>query len=177
MRRLWSVVTGSMMCLGLSVFGQQPAPAGQPAAPAPAPASATNLGSDANGNPLRKAKTGHVSNYDESKVPPYTLPDPLVNANGTRVADARAWRTQRRPEILKLYENEVFGRIPANAPKVKWAVAETDPAARGGTVMTKKVVGTIGPAADGPRINVTVHTPASARGPVPLILLVNFGGG
>jgi hypothetical protein len=38
----------------------------------------TNLGSDANGNPLRKAlKTGHISNYDESKVGPYTLPDPL----------------------------------------------------------------------------------------------------
>ena len=33
------------------------------------------LGSDANGNPLRRAlKTGHVSNYDEAKVPPYTLP-------------------------------------------------------------------------------------------------------
>ena len=29
----------------------------------------TNLGSDANGNPLRRAiKTGHVSNYDEAKV-------------------------------------------------------------------------------------------------------------
>ena len=39
----------------------------------------TNLGSDANGNPMRRAlKTGHVSNYDETKVPPYTLPDPLV---------------------------------------------------------------------------------------------------
>ena len=44
----------------------------------------TNLGSDANGNPLRRAiKTGHVSNYDESKVKPYTLPDPLVFADGT----------------------------------------------------------------------------------------------
>ena len=29
----------------------------------------TNLGADANGNPLRLAlKTGHVSNYDEAKV-------------------------------------------------------------------------------------------------------------
>ena len=37
--------------------------------------------------PVRTAdKTGHVSNYDESKVKPYRLPDPLVLANGTRVS-------------------------------------------------------------------------------------------
>ena len=49
----------------------------------------TNLGKDANGNSLRvAAKTGHVSNYDESKVKPYTLPDPLVFAGGGRVENA-----------------------------------------------------------------------------------------
>ena len=42
--------------------------------------------SDPKGNPVRLAKaTGHVSNYSEDKVPPYTLPDPLVLANGERV--------------------------------------------------------------------------------------------
>jgi hypothetical protein len=185
-RRLLAMVTGSMLCLGLSRYGQQTAapPAAQTAPPppsqaaVPAPANPNNLGSDANGNPLRRAaRTGHVSNYDESKVPPYTLPDPLVSANGKRVTDARAWRTQRRPEILKLYEAEIFGRIPAHTPKVTWAVAETDPAGHGGTTVTKKVVGTMGTAVDGPKINVTVNTPANARGPVPLILVVNFGGG
>ncbi len=46
--------------------------AAAPQQPAPNP---SNLGNDANGNPLRKAlKTGHVSNYDESKVPPTHCP-------------------------------------------------------------------------------------------------------
>ena len=77
----------------------------------------TNLGADANGNPLRRAtKTGHVSNYDESKVRPYTLPDPLVLANGTRVRGAATWRKQRRQEILRRYETDIYGRIPADAP-------------------------------------------------------------
>ena len=50
------------------------------------PPNPANLGNDANGNPLRKAfKTGHISNYDESKVAPYSLPDPLVLSNGRPV--------------------------------------------------------------------------------------------
>ena len=98
--------------------------------PAPAPAAnQTNLGNDANGNPLRRAlKTGHVSNYDESKVPPYTLPDPLVMASGTRVTSANMWKRQRRPELLRAYEAHIYGRVPANAPKITWEVAETDTA-------------------------------------------------
>jgi hypothetical protein len=41
----------------------------------------------------------------------------------------------------------------------------------------KKVVGTMGTAPDGRTINLTVYTPAKAMRPVPVILLVNFGGG
>src|SRR5438876_861591 len=88
------VLAVSVMCLELAAQGQQPsARSGQPP---------TNLGSDANGNPLRLAlKTGHVSNYNESKVAPYVLPDLLVLTDGRRVNDAGAWRT-RRAEIVSL---------------------------------------------------------------------------
>ncbi|HXN47200.1 MAG TPA: hypothetical protein VN893_11205, partial [Bryobacteraceae bacterium] len=54
-----------------------------------------------------------AANYDEAKVPKYTLPDPLVLRNGERVRDAKTWREQRRPEILELYRSEFFGRSPA----------------------------------------------------------------
>ena len=138
----------------------------------------TNLGSDANGNPRRLAvKTGHVSNYDEAKVPPYSLPDPLVLANGKPVKDARAWRTARRPEIVRLYEAEIFGRTPRQTPKVTWRVAETDTAARASTAVKKRVIGRIGDAPDAPAIDVTLYTPSNAGKPVPVILLLNFGGG
>ena len=137
----------------------------------------TNLGADANGNPLRRAtKTGHVSNYDESKVRPYTLPDPLVLANGTRVRGAATWRKQRRQEILRRYEKDIYGRIPADAPSVSWRVDETDPAAREGRAIRKRIVGLIGSQLDGPRMNLTLYTPSSAKQPVPIILLLNFGG-
>ena len=46
------------------------------------------------------------ANYDEAKVLPYTLPDPLVLANGDHVTDSETWRTRRRPELLKLFAEE-----------------------------------------------------------------------
>ena len=175
-------LSASVLFVGLVMQAQQPAPppagAGQTAGTPAVTQPVTNLGSDANGNPLRRAlKTGHVSNYDEAKVPPYTLPDPLVAADGRRVTDARTWSTRRRPEILRLYQTEIYGRIPGNTPKVTWEVTETDRAARGGLAVMKRVVGRIGDGAEAPRVNLTVYTPSKATGPVPLILLVNFGGG
>ena len=169
-------------------FAQQPqAPApGQPA-PAPpiaggqaapsSPGRSTNLGADPNGNPLRLAlKTGHVSNYDEAKAGGYTLPDPLKMSDGKPVADAKAW-AKRRAEIMRSYETQIYGRTPANTPKVSWQVAETDPNAREGAAVRKKVVGTIGTNPDAQKITVMVTTPANAKKAAPVILLVNFGGG
>ena len=46
-------------------------------------------------------------NYDEAKVPPYTLPEPLVANDGSRVRDAATWRAKRRPELLELFAREV----------------------------------------------------------------------
>jgi len=118
-----------------------------------------------------------VSNYDESKVASYTLPDPLMMRNGRRVANAAEWRTERRPEILRAYQSEVYGRIPANAPKMTWEVIETNPAAKENTAIMRRLVGRIGTAADAPRVNLMVYTPLKTTRPVPMILLINFGGG
>jgi hypothetical protein len=138
----------------------------------------TNLGKDKDGNPLRLAiKTGHVSNYDETKVRPYTLPDPLVLASGQPVKDADSWFKKRRPEILKLFQTEIFGRVPDNAPKVKWEVTATEADALGGKATLKRLVGKIGDRADGPRMNVSLYLPAKATEPVPVILTITFGGG
>jgi hypothetical protein len=169
------------MLLSAGLLAQAPATPQQPATPSapqqPAP-NPSNLGNDANGNPLRKAlKTGHISNYDESKVAAYALPDPLVMSNGRRVANAVEWRNQRRPEILRAYQNEIYGRIPANTPKVRWEVTETNPAAKDNTATMRRLVGRIGTAANAQPINMMVYTPAKATRPVPLILIINFGGG
>ena len=48
------------------------------------------------------------ANYEESAVPAYTLPDPLVCADGTRVQFVRDWEGKRRPELLALPEETLL---------------------------------------------------------------------
>ena len=53
-----------------------------------------------------------ATNYDESQVPAYTLPDPLTTIAGKKVTDAETWTSERRPELLSLFESEVYGKAP-----------------------------------------------------------------
>jgi hypothetical protein len=182
----WTSLAAVVLLLGTATLGAAQAPAPQPGdvklPPPGARGNADNIPyigkSDPKGNPVRLAKTtGHVSNYTEEKVPPYTLPDPLVLFNGQRVTSAAMWIKERRPEILKFYQTEIYGRIPENAPKVTWEVTETDPNARNGTAILKRVAGRIGDKPDGPRMNLTIYLPPKATGPVPLLLSITFSFG
>jgi hypothetical protein len=130
---------------------------------------------DANGNPLRHSPTGHVSNYDEAKVGNYTLPDPLVLRNGQPVRDAETWIRQRRPEILKLYETEVYGRVPPQAPPITFAEAGSDLGALSNSAIRKDIVGQIGDLTNGPKFGLVLYLPANTTGPVPVLLHVMFG--
>ena len=146
------------------------------AQPAPATNAASPPRADARGNPLRRAPTGHVSNYDEEKVGNYTLPDPLVLQNGKPVRDADTWFKQRRPELLGLYQNEIYGRVPERAPKVRFEIIETETNALNGTALRKEIIGHLGDRADGPAVHVHLYLPAKAAQPSPVVLhLVFFG--
>jgi hypothetical protein len=115
------------------------------------------------------------ANYDESKADLYPrLPDPLVLNNGKPVTTAKIWWTQRRPQIVELFDREILGRVPAEVPKVTWRVVSITPEKNGGVdVITKHVIGHADNSAD-PAIDVdidlTVSTPANATGPVPVIM-------
>jgi hypothetical protein len=176
MRRLTTTLAAAAMAAVVAA-AQTPAGPGRTGGPAPQPPpDPTVVGRTPEGFTLRLArKTNHISNYNESMVPAYTLPDPLVTFDGRPVRTAADWRS-RRAEILKTYEEDIYGRIPANAPKVTWRPASEYSPAREGAVV-RRVVGTIGTGANAPTINLNVYTPANATGPVPVILLVNFGGG
>jgi hypothetical protein len=120
------------------------------------------------------------ANYDEATANPFpNLPDVLTLKNGKKVTTADMWWNQRRPEIVEDFEREVLGRVPKNAPKVTWTVTNTVNAMVGDhAVIGKQLVGHVDNSAY-PLINVdiqmTLVTPADARGPVPVMMM--FGGG
>ena len=119
-------------------------------------------------------KSPNAANFDESKVPPYTLPDPLTLKNGQRVIDAKVWWQQRRPEIVEDFDREIYGRVPANTPKVNWELVSTTKETVGNTpAITKKLLGHVDNSsypAIPVDIQLTVTTPANAAGPVPLMM-------
>jgi hypothetical protein len=125
------------------------------------------------------AKSPNAANYDESKADIYKgVPDPLVLNNGKPVTSAKVWWTKRRPEIVELFDREIYGRVPANLPKVTWEVVSTTEEKNGDVaVITKQLKGHVDNSID-PAIKVdidlTLSTPANAAGPVPVIMEFGF---
>ena len=131
--------------------------------------------------PSGNASATNAANYDPAKANPFPdLPDPLVTKNGQKVTTAEQWWKVRRPEIVEDFEREVFGRVPKNVPKVTWTVVTqaTDRVVGAIPVAAKQLVGHVDNAAC-PSIKVdiqmTLVTPANAKGPVPVLMM--FGGG
>ena len=116
-------------------------------------------------------------NYDEAKIPEYTLPDPLVSSDGQRVKDVKTWQTKRRPEILKMFQTQMYGRSPGRPKKMSFEVTSVDKKALGGKAIRKQVTIHLGgPKGKGPAINVLIYLPANAKEPVPTFVGLNFGG-
>ena len=122
-----------------------------------------------------EADANHA-NYDESKANPCPiLPGVLALKNGKTVTSADDWWKLRRPEIVEDMEREVYGRLPANLPKVTWETKYIDREFMGFTpVIAKQLIGHVDNSAY-PAISVniemTVVLPANAKGPVPLLMM------
>jgi hypothetical protein len=114
-------------------------------------------------------------NYDESRVAPYTLPDPLVRADGRPVRSADEWRRERRPELLALFEREVYGKVPP-APAGMWhEVRSADAHALGGIATRKEVRVHFDRGQDEPYMDLLLWVPNARRAPAPAFLSLSYG--
>jgi len=118
-------------------------------------------------------------NYDESKADMHLpLPDALLLTNGKPVTSAKMWWTERRPQIVELFNEDILGRVPADVPKVNWEVVSVTHEMNGDVpVITKKLIGHVENASDPAvtvNIDLTLSTPANAAGPVPVIMEFGF---
>ena len=108
--------------------------------------------------------------YDEEKVPKYTLPDLLA---GTRTV--KEWEKNRRPELYKLFEEEMFGSVPGKPEGLHFLVRENEPAALDG-LATRRQVRIFFDAEESMYEDLIVYLPNNRKGPAPAFLGVNFSG-
>lgn len=122
----------------------------------------------------RDVIAGIPVNYDESKVGDYKvgLPDPLTLLNGQKVTTVKQWEKKRRPEILKIFEENQFGKWPARKPKLRYDIVED--LGFEGTAVRKQLTLYFSEDKEGPRVDVLIYLPKDANAPVPLLLNLSF---
>ena len=139
------------------------------------------VGQPREGRQPNNADESKHPNYDELIANPYPFyPDPLVTESGKKVKNARMWKKVRRPEIVKLFEDNVYGRIPDNVPGVKWEVTSEEKKDFAGTpVVVRMLKGVV----DNSRYpSITVEIQANVVYPegkqnLPVIIEFGFGAG
>jgi len=115
------------------------------------------------------------TNYDESKVPAYDLPDPLTCFDGRPVRDEKMWRETRRPEILRAFETHVYGRTPPVATRLRLETTRVEPEALGGLATRKEIRIVLFEEAEAPWIDLLMFVPNHAPRPAPVFLGLNYG--
>jgi hypothetical protein len=132
----------------------------------------------ANGQTPKKAPPTEVAgipvNYDEARVGTYTLPDPLVLANGKPVRDAQTWNEKRRPEIVRLFEENQYGRAPGRPAGMSFDVFDKGTPAFDGKAIRRQVTVYFSADKNGPKMDLLIYLPADARKPAPLLLNLSF---
>jgi len=112
-------------------------------------------------------------NYDEASVKPYTLPDPLVLPDGKKVSDAETWYSTRRPEIVRLFEENQFGKAPDRS-EVSFKVFDPGTQAFNNRAVRKQVTLYFAKDTLDHKADLLIYLPAQAKGPVPLFLNIGF---
>lgn len=115
------------------------------------------------------------ANYDESKVPAYSLPDPLVCDDGTKVSTPALWKSKRRNEILELFTREMYGRSPGKPGAMRFEVRSVDKHALNGMATRKEVRALFAGTKDGPKMDILMYLPNNVK-QCPLFVGMNFYG-
>jgi len=118
----------------------------------------------------------YPSNIDESKVPPYTLPDVLKMPNGKEVKTKEEWNNIQRPYIYHLYEQIQFGKYPQKKIPIRFRLLEKDEHVLEGAATRKQVRIYMHPTDTIVHVDVLMYFPNNVKRPVPIFVGYNFSG-
>lgn len=127
-----------------------------------------------------RAQGPDQANYDEAKVGQYPPLDPLTTSDGRKVTTPDLWTQVRRPELFRLFETEMYGRVPQPSEPIRpvYRVRSEDREALGGKAIRREVTIAFSDRPDGPRADLLIYLPkeAGAARKAPAFLGLNFGG-
>ena len=114
----------------------------------------------------------------ESVVPPYQLPPLLVTAEGKPITTPAEWLHIRRPQIMALFANLIYGVVPVPESPLQttFEVVKSDAAFMGGTATRKEVRLRFENTKGSAEFQILVFTPNGPQQPVPAFLLHSFAG-
>ena len=113
----------------------------------------------------RSSSSSSRGNTDESKIPPYTLIDPLTTLAGQKITTPDDWLNIRRPELVKLFEDNQFGKCPPKPDNESFIVFDDDQQALDSKAIRKQVMITFGKTpsgAEGPKLHMLIYLPPAA---------------
>ena len=113
--------------------------------------------------------------YDESKVPTYVLPEVLVSTKGKKITTVQDWEAIRRPEILAIFAEQVYGKTPTKKLPIRFETTSIDKNALGGTATRKQITAYFS-ADKRQHMDILLYTPNATAKPVPVFLGLNFSG-
>lgn len=120
--------------------------------------------------PFTKAQ---AQSFDESEVPAYNLPEVLKMADGAVISDKSSWEKKRRPEVLTLFENNVYGQMPKAYDSLSFTVTNDAVNAMSGKAHLKEVAITAWKANESASIHLVLFIPNNLIKPVPAFLFIN----
>jgi hypothetical protein len=115
-------------------------------------------------------------NYYEEKVPSYTLPELLVSESGRKITTSNEWKHIRRPEVLELFRENVYGKVPSTPYTRNFNIVNDDKTAMEGNATLKQVDITITSEGKTLVIHLTLFLPNKIKKPVPVFLLIDNRG-
>ena len=113
-------------------------------------------------------------NYDESRIAPYTLEDPLTFTDGRKVATLADWR-ERRAELLDVFAKEMYGAEPPK-PAVLLTDLVDEKVAAAGFAIRRQFKMYFKADRSGPCISWIVWLPRWSKKPAPVIIAMNYRG-
>lgn len=122
---------------------------------------------------ISRLVAGIPVNYSEDSVGNYVLPDVLKLQNGNLVKDARTWTDKRRPEIVKLFEEHQFGKMPPRPKELRFDVFDKGTEVLNGKAIRRQVRIYFTKDTAANKMDLVFYVPKTSR-PSPLLLIINF---